>query len=335
MEKNKFKEVDISKAYDGKGITLMLKLGDGRDLPEGKEYYKIGSLSAEKIEDDTITVKPEIGDKERGITVTEYDVAVKNLYFTFRGEDGKPKIDEKEDDKKTVEEGLEEGEKEGIEDAVPMGDSIISEPTIGGRSEKIEEGSKANENKKGPVAFIDVPVTAWYYQDVKRAYETGLIDGKTLMEYKPNDNMSFSEAIKLAACMHQLYHNGKITLGNGKDVWYSTYIDYAAKNRIIDNKEVKGKERETIKRKEFVDIFYNALPKEEYVEINKVKDNAIPDVKIKDNYADKIYIFYKSGILTGSDAKGTFKPESNIQRSEVAAILTRMFEGKARKNIEL
>ncbi len=195
---------------------------------------------------------------------------------------------------------------------------------------------KEREKKKvARMVFTDVPESAWYFKDVEKAYKNKLVDGKSPTLYKPNDNISFSEAVKLAACMQQLYTDKKVSLKNGEEIWYSTYMDYAVKNKIIDEKAVKGREREIIRRKEFVDIFYNALPKEEYKGINTVKDNAIPDVKIKDKYADKIYAFYKAGILTGSDDKGSFRPDSNIQRSEVAAILTRMFEEKSRKNIEL
>ena len=201
--------------------------------------------------------------------------------------------------------------------------------------EELLKKSETEEPKRGTMAFTDVPKTAWYYQDVKTAYERALIDGKTSTLYKPDDNMTFAEAVKLAACMHQLYHDKKVTLENGKDVWYSTYINYATDKGIIGKDQVKTKENNLISRKEYVDIFYNALPKEEYKAINTIKDNVIPDVKIKDEFADKIYTFYKAGILTGSDAKGTFNPNSNIQRSEVAAILTRMFEESARKNLEL
>ena len=64
-------------------------------------------------------------------------------------------------------------------------------------------------------------------------------------------------------------------------------------------------------------------------------DNAIPDVKATDKYAAEIYEFYCAGILTGSDAKGTFHSASTIKRSEAAGILLRMFEASARKGITL
>ena len=44
---------------------------------------------------------------------------------------------------------------------------------------------------------------------------------------------------------------------------------------------------------------------------------------------------YNAGILTGSDAAGSFKPESTIQRSEVATIVTRMADKSLRKTFTL
>lgn len=44
---------------------------------------------------------------------------------------------------------------------------------------------------------------------------------------------------------------------------------------------------------------------------------------------------YRAGILTGNDGFGTFTPDSNILRSEVAAIVTRMTERSARKTISI
>ena len=88
-----------------------------------------------------------------------------------------------------------------------------------------------------------------------------------------------------------------------------------------------------ITRAEFVHIFHGT--ESTYKAINQVADGAIPDVKSGDAFASDIYEFYRAGILTGSDAKGTFHSASTIKRSEAAAILLRMFEASARKSITM
>lgn len=49
----------------------------------------------------------------------------------------------------------------------------------------------------------------------------------------------------------------------------------------------------------------------------------------------EIYTFYRAGILTGSDKNGTFYPTNDIKRSEIAAILSRMYDKTARKTVSL
>ncbi len=195
------------------------------------------------------------------------------------------------------------------------------------------DSKKILQNPPAPLPFTDVSPDDWFYSDVKTAYRNGLINGKGNI-YAPDDNMTYAEAIKIASCMHQLYYDKKVTLKNGSVNWYDTYIEYAYDNSII-TQSVSGMENEFITRKEFVRIFHASFPKEEYTPINTITDNAIPDVPYSnDIYSPLIYDFYRAGILTGSDG-GKFNPESNIKRSEVAAILTRMFDKSERKAVEL
>jgi hypothetical protein len=56
------------------------------------------------------------------------------------------------------------------------------------------------------INFEDVKENDWFYNDVKTAVESGLVNGKTSTTYAPDDNLTYAEAIKLAVCMNQLYH---------------------------------------------------------------------------------------------------------------------------------
>lgn len=180
--------------------------------------------------------------------------------------------------------------------------------------------------------FTDVPDSQWYYSDVCYAVQKGLVNGRSETTYAPDENLSIAEAIKLAACMHQLYHSGSVTLKNDPTIWYKNYLEYATSNGIVA--KTYPDYAANISRSEFVAIFYAALPDTEYTQINTVYDNKIPDVKLTVDNSKQIYAFYRAGILVGSE-NGTFYPSNNIKRSEVAAILTRMFEKDARKSITL
>ncbi|MBQ8396820.1 MAG: S-layer homology domain-containing protein [Clostridia bacterium] len=187
--------------------------------------------------------------------------------------------------------------------------------------------------------FTDVPETAWYYQWVQGAHRMGLINGKTTTTYVPDANMNWAEAVKLAACMHQLYHNGAVTLENG-DPWYMSYLDYCRAQGIVPEAstaelpgyaDIAARAGEPITRAEYVWLFSRALPAEALPAVNTIPDNSIPDVKTTDSALDDgIYLFYRAGILNGMDAYGTFSPDSHIRRSDVAAILMRLMDASYR-----
>lgn len=199
------------------------------------------------------------------------------------------------------------------------------------RGDETVTSSKAflTVSEKYNCPFTDVPTGEWYYANVSGAHKMGLIDGKTDTTFCPNDNITYAEIIKLAACMHQLYTTGTVTLTNGSSVWYSTYMKYCLDNEILAE-DLSSKANVKITRSEYVAIFARALPAEAFDRINTIPANAIPDVKISDDNSAEIYKFYRAGIIDGSDDYGTFNPNSNIKRSEVATILIRMMDPTTR-----
>ena len=179
--------------------------------------------------------------------------------------------------------------------------------------------------------FTDVPGDAWYSPDVQNAYALGLINGKSEGRFAPNDNMTYAEAVKLAACMHQNATEGRITLENGSP-WYQTYVDYAKANYIILN---DYNWNAPASRAGYLDIFSRALPYSQLAEMNYVPEGSIPDVKISHPQAYEIYQMYRAGIVQGVDANFNCSPASNITRAEVAAILSRMTDTDKRKKFSV
>jgi len=178
-----------------------------------------------------------------------------------------------------------------------------------------------------PLPFNDVPRSAWYYSDVKTAFESGLISGKTATTFAPNSNLTYAEAVKLAACMHQRHQTGSVTLTNGSPVWYQSYVDYAKSNGII-SKDYNWNEQAT--RAGYIEMFASALPENEFEVIVPIPDGDIPDVPMTHESAQAIYKLYRAGILQGVDDTHRCNPSANIKRSDVAAILTRMIDSSKR-----
>lgn len=176
--------------------------------------------------------------------------------------------------------------------------------------------------------FTDVTQDSWYYEDVDNAVRLGIINGKTETTFAPDDNLTYAEAIKLAACMYQLYKDGSVYLVSGGNHWYETYVNYAKDHGIITDNFFKkiNNINEKATRAGYMEIFASALPDEALECINNVPDGSIPDVPMVHESAIGIYKLYRAGILTGVDANHNCKPEDNIKRCEVAAIITRMMD---------
>ncbi len=188
------------------------------------------------------------------------------------------------------------------------------------------------------ISFDDVKENQWFYAGVSYAVQRGLVNGKSKTEYWPDANLSIAEAIKLAACMHQLYNDGKVSLVNDPAMWYMSYVNYALSNGIITGSYANYDAK--ISRSEFVKIFHSSLPSSEYGDLNTISDNSIPDVKMTDAVSKEIYAFYRAGILTGyketpGKVNGSFGALDNIKRSEVAVIVHRMFEKTERVEFTL
>lgn len=180
--------------------------------------------------------------------------------------------------------------------------------------------------------FTDVAEGAWYRADVERAYGSGLFLGVSDTRFDPDGTLSLAQTVTLAARVAQLLAEGQVTLQNGSDLWYSTYVKYAQQKSIIGG-EYDGRWNEAASRYEMVEIFY-AIPGIDTTEINSIEDNAIPDVHPWDWEAESVYAFYRAGILTGSDGN-RFLGDTSIARREVAAILSRLLYPEMRKSLTL
>ncbi len=189
--------------------------------------------------------------------------------------------------------------------------------------------TEKNEYYEG--LFTDI-AGGWFEGSVARGYSLGLINGKGNGVYEPYANVTLAEAIKLAACIHSIYNTGEANFNQGSP-WYQVYVNYCFTKGILQSGYPDYNAYAT--RAQFAQIFASALPPAALPAINTVDDNAIPDVKISDSYGPAVYKLYRAGILTGNDAQGTFKPASNILRSEMAAIVTRMADMNLRKEVTL
>lgn len=169
--------------------------------------------------------------------------------------------------------------------------------------------------------FSDVG-DAWYAGNVKASYELGLFLGNGDGTFGPNSKMNIAQTITVACRLHSIYS------GNGSSFettnpWYDAYVTYAEENGIIKEGEFPNLNKNAT-RAQFAYILANSLPESALNAINSVGYNDIPDVFGTEYYADEVLRLYNAGIIIGSDQYGTFAPDSEIDRTAVAAIATRM-----------
>lgn len=180
--------------------------------------------------------------------------------------------------------------------------------------------------------FSDVPAGSWFAPNVQAAYELDLMTGSSSTTFNPSGNLTIAEALVLACRLHSTYVGDGETFAADGGTWYQPYVDYAAETGIIADGAYTDYTA-TATRAQFAAILAAALPDEALPAINSV--TKLPDLDANATYAAAVLKLYNAGILTGSDAAGSFKPTSTIQRSEVATIVTRMADKSLRKTFTL
>lgn len=180
--------------------------------------------------------------------------------------------------------------------------------------------------------FTDVPAGAWYASAVQTAFELGLVGGKSATRFDPAGNLTLAEAAKLAACLNSIYETGTAQFP-GSTPWYGSYVAYLQERGLITFPVNDWTAPAT--RAQFAQLLAMCLPQSALPAINQLEEKSIPDVATAAPYYEAAYGLYRAGILTGSDSRGSFRPNTNIQRSEVAAILTRITDPTQRKTFQL
>ena len=90
--------------------------------------------------------------------------------------------------------------------------------------------------------FTDVKDSAWYYENVKTAYELGFMNGKTETEFVPNGDVTVVEAIAMASRLHALYNSVEIKPKSAENFEYRIdfddpdyFVDLTERNSRNDN----------------------------------------------------------------------------------------------------
>lgn len=188
-----------------------------------------------------------------------------------------------------------------------------------------------------PGQFTDVPAGSWCADSVRTAYEYGIMGGRRSDYFDTEGSVTLAQAIVMACRIHSFYCQDAPALpAEQGEPWYRPYTDYGEAHRFLDCTGLTEKEfNAPVSRANFAGALWAAMPDEALTVIGSVEDNGIPDVSPGAYYAEAVYALYRAGILTGSDAKGTFGPDSKISRGAAAAIVGRAVNPGLRKAVTL
>lgn len=183
------------------------------------------------------------------------------------------------------------------------------------------KGSKYLDDS--PLPFSDISRDAWYYHYVQLSYGFGIMNGKSQTIFDPDAGLTCAEAAKIAAVIHNgNRYDGMDTEFQtiGKN-WYDVYVAYCYDNAIIED-HVSFDWDENATRAQVAYLFSRCEAEPYFV--NDVPLTDIPDVHDTTPYAYEILDLYNKGIAAGSDEYMAYYPDSQVKRSEAAALISRI-----------
>lgn len=140
--------------------------------------------------------------------------------------------------------------------------------------------------------------------------------------FSPNGTVPLTQGLTVAVRVYEKYWGIPDTSAELGSPWYTYYINRAREYGILPQTLEGVSVFRAATRAELAEILSRSLPEVELEPIHQV--DALPDYTSQDLYWNGVITLYRAGVLMGDDEAGTFRPDSNIRRSELSAILTRM-----------
>lgn len=176
--------------------------------------------------------------------------------------------------------------------------------------------------------YHDVTEGAWYADAATLCYETGLMTGTAANAFSPDGMVSLAEAAAVAARIGSSLDGTSIPAPGDGMAWFAGYLDYLiyklGQEDPLSAVLAAAPER-TATRQEFFSCLAAVVPAEQLAAINSI--TTLPDTDDAD-----VLRFYNAGILTGTDATGTFSGSKSLTRAECAAMVARIVDPSLRQS---
>lgn len=180
-------------------------------------------------------------------------------------------------------------------------------------------GSFPAVNAYTPGYYHDVTDGAWYADAAKLCFERGLITGTAANTFSPNNAVTVGEAATLAARILAAVKGSTIRAARTNETWYQRYVEFLENNAVTVPDPAQN-----ATRTQFFRLLAAVVPEAQLSAINAI--TALPDTDDAN-----ILSFYNAGILTGTDAYGTFSGSKSLTRAECATMVARIVDSSLRQ----
>ena len=186
--------------------------------------------------------------------------------------------------------------------------------------------------EQAPLPFPDVTEGDWFYDAVRYAYETGLMDGVGDNLFAPNSETTRAQLVtilyRLAGEPEPGGDSGFSDVAAG--TWYTDAVAWAAQNGIVNGvSDTEFAPGDDITREQLVTVLYRYAESKGYDVSASADLSGYPDAGQVQDYAQPAMAWaVAEGIVEGVD--GNLNPAGNATRAQIATILMRFCEGVAK-----
>ena len=186
---------------------------------------------------------------------------------------------------------------------------------------------------EAPLPFPDVAEGDWFYDAVRYAYETGLMDGVGDNLFAPNSETTRAQ---LETILYRLEGEPEVSGTSGftdveADTWYTDAVAWAAANGIVNGvSETEFAPGKDITREQLATILFRYAEAKGYDVSARADLSAYPDAdQIQSYAAESVAWAVAEGLIQGFE-DNTLRPAGNATRAQIATILMRFCEGVAK-----
>ena len=186
---------------------------------------------------------------------------------------------------------------------------------------------------EAPLPFHDVTEGDWFYDAVRYAYETGLMDGVGDSLFAPNSETTRAQLVTI---LYRLEGEPEVSGTSGfTDVeagtWYTDAVAWAAANGIVNGvSETEFAPGKDITREQLATILFRYAEAKGYDVSARADLSAYTDAdQIQSYAAESVAWAVAEGLIQGFE-DNTLRPAGNATRAQIATILMRFCEGVAK-----